>query len=87
LWKAWRSLSDWECRCASELGDQLDDVLLLLWAVSRLGGNPESDGLLRELIDDDMTPRFGDVFTRDMVVMAFALGGAWVAAHPAYAAR
>jgi hypothetical protein len=78
LWPSWRHLSDLEERVAARFGPRLGEELLVLWAIWRFGSQgAEGDSVLRELVGDDMRPRFGIGCLGDMTEVAFALGAGW----------
>jgi hypothetical protein len=76
LWPAWRGLPDWENRALEQFGDDLGGHLLVLWALYTFSG-PDVQGLLNDMVDDDLQPTFGNSLVADMMCIAFALGAGW----------
>ena len=77
LWPAWRNLTQWEERIDAEFGNDLGEDMLVLWALLRFGGSRDLEGILKELVTDDLEPTFGGTLMQDIVAVAFALGAAW----------
>lgn len=77
LWPAWRGMADFEMHVYHELGEEVGQKLLVLWAISRFRDSQAAPGALRELVDESGRPRFGDPLVEDMMLAAFALGAAW----------
>jgi hypothetical protein len=68
-----------EMQVYEELGEDLGEKLLVLWAISRFGDSRLAASALGELVDEQGHPRFGDPLVEDMMLAAFALGAAWAA--------
>lgn len=85
LWPAWRNLEEWEDRVDADFGSELGEDMLVLWALLRFGGSRDLEGLLNELVTDDLAPTFGSSLMEDIVQVAFALGAAWAGSEAASA--
>ena len=77
LWPAWSGMAEFEMHVYQELGEEVGQRLLVLWAISRFRDSQVAPGALRELVDECGRPRFGDPLVEDMMLAAFALGAAW----------
>jgi len=77
LWPAWAGMAASEMHVYEELGEEVGEKLLVLWAISRFRDSREAPHALRELVDETGRPRFGDPLVEDMMLAAFALGAAW----------
>jgi hypothetical protein len=83
LWSAWRELPEWEDRVDALFGEDLGPDMLVVWALLRFGGSRDLDGLLTELVTDDLVPTFGGQLVHDIVRVAFVMGAAWRATRDA----
>lgn len=77
LWPAWRSLQGWEDAVDDEMGDQLGDVVLLLWAVHRFAGLDGAERIIESVLDGEDAPPETDPVLHDIVQVAFAMGASW----------
>jgi len=77
LWPAWRGLQGWEETVDDEIGDQLGDVVLLLWAVHRFAGLEGAEVILDLVLDSEALGPGTDPILHDIVQVAFAMGASW----------